>query len=101
MVDSSTHVAICKTMATCQWKFTDTFNLLKPDVLVVLGDGIAVFVFLFNADGIALQVVVYKQDGIPLQVNHACKRTVSGVNVLLVDVFSHKVVFGEYCQAGI
>ncbi len=37
-VDSSTQVAICKTMATCQEKLADTFNLLKPDLLVVLGD---------------------------------------------------------------
>lgn len=37
-VDSSTQVAICKTMATCQEKFADAFNLLQPDVLVVLGD---------------------------------------------------------------
>lgn len=37
-VDSSTQVAICKTMATCLEKLADTFNRLHPDVLVVLGD---------------------------------------------------------------
>lgn len=37
-VDSSTQVAICKTMATCQDKFADILYQLHPDVLVVLGD---------------------------------------------------------------
>lgn len=37
-VDSTSQVAICKTMATCQEKLSDTFYSLKPDVLVVLGD---------------------------------------------------------------
>lgn len=37
-VDSSTQVAICKTMATCQEKLADIFNRIHPDVLVVLGD---------------------------------------------------------------
>lgn len=37
-VDSSTQVAICKTMALCQEKLTDIFSQLHPDILVVLGD---------------------------------------------------------------
>lgn len=37
-VDSSTQVAICKTMATCQEKLAGIFNRMHPDVLVVLGD---------------------------------------------------------------
>lgn len=37
-VDSSSQVAICKTMATCLDKISDTLNQLTPDVIVVLGD---------------------------------------------------------------
>lgn len=37
-LDSSTQVAICKTMAICQEKLVDILNQLNPDVLVVLGD---------------------------------------------------------------
>ena len=37
-LDSSSQVAICKTMATCQEKFCETLTVLKPDVIVVLGD---------------------------------------------------------------
>lgn len=37
-VDSSSQAAVSKVMATCQEKLTDTFNTLKPDVLIVLGD---------------------------------------------------------------
>ena len=42
-LDSSTQVAICKTMAICQEKFVDILNQLNPDVLVVLGDRYELF----------------------------------------------------------
>lgn len=37
-VDSSSPVAVCKSMATCIDKMSDTFSQLQPDVIVVLGD---------------------------------------------------------------
>lgn len=37
-VDSSSQMAVCKTMATCQEKFSELFHDLRPDVLIVLGD---------------------------------------------------------------
>lgn len=37
-VDSTSQVAICKTIATCIDKIADVFNKLKPDVIIVLGD---------------------------------------------------------------
>lgn len=37
-VDSSSQVAICRTMATCMEKMAETFASLSPDVIVVLGD---------------------------------------------------------------
>lgn len=37
-VDSSSQVAVCKTMAICLEKLSDTLNQLTPDVIVVLGD---------------------------------------------------------------
>ena len=37
-LDSSSQVAICKTMAICQHKFSDILNTLNPNVIVVLGD---------------------------------------------------------------
>jgi len=37
-IDSSSQLAICKSMALCQEQLADTFSCLKPDVIVVLGD---------------------------------------------------------------
>ena len=37
-VDSSSPVAVCKTMATCMEKMSDTFSQLQPNAIVVLGD---------------------------------------------------------------
>lgn len=37
-VNSSSKIAICRTMAICQEKLADVFSILSPDLLIVLGD---------------------------------------------------------------